>query len=198
MFGNSSAGKVLGGRRIVILSGQSLILAATLAICQPTFKSQGLGGEANSEMTDSEPPMKTVLASDIGRRVQIIGLLGHPLGKLITIRGSWTFPREFLKDMEPKFTITSVNGNKLTKPVDFRHGDFHCLAEEIPEREGEGEVWEVRGCESGRFWGAPSEVEDDVSVGGKPLPPQQQIRLFGFYTYFMYSSYKPVNAALSK
>jgi len=194
------AGMAPDSRRMLVWTGQLLVLLAALAFCQPTFTSQHLAGAAIAEATDGETPITKVLASDIGKRVQIIGLLGHPLGKLVTLRGSWTFPRELEKDGQPTFAVTSVNGKKLNNPVKFRNSDFHCvvggLDDEIPQREGD--TWEVRGCESGRFFGAPGDVLGDVSEGGKPLPPIQQARRFGFYTYFMYSSYKPVSNASSK
>jgi len=53
------------------------------------------------------------------------------------------------------------------------------VIKEIPQREGE--VWEVRGCETGGFRGAPPEVLEDASKAPNPPPIVQHHYKFGFY-----------------
>ena len=145
----------------------------------------------------SEPPMRKVLATDIGTRVQIVGRLGYPLGELVTIQGAWIRPPGPpgmpVKDDSPRFTVTHVNGKKLETPVSFDAFLFSEAwgVEEIPRQEGP--VWEVRGCETGGFRGTPREVWEDASKGPS-RPPAVQHRSdaygFKFYTGFIYSSSK--------
>jgi len=85
MFDTTATGKVSGGRRIVVRAGLYFILLATLAVCQSTSPFPHLPGATTAGMIEGEPPMQKVLASDIGKRVQIVGRLGHSLGELITI-----------------------------------------------------------------------------------------------------------------
>ncbi len=80
-------------------------------------------GAAPARPIEGQPPVQKVLVSDIGKRVQIIGRLGYPLGELVTIRGAWIRPRGLpnqpLKDDTPYFSVTSVNGRRLETPVIF-------------------------------------------------------------------------------
>jgi hypothetical protein len=125
-------------------------------------------GAAPERPIEGEPPVQTVLVTDIGTRVQLIGRIGYPLGKLVTIQGAWIRPRGLpgqpVKDDSPRFTVTSVNGNKLLTPVSFEADLFSEAwgAEEIPQ--SNGPVWEVRGCETGGFRGTPitRESVDDM------------------------------------
>ena len=140
-----------------------------------------------------QPHVQKVLAADIGTRVQIIGRLGYPSGEMVTVQGSWVAPKGLPKDDSPSFIVTMVNGKRLAKPVAFLRGDFgpslHGQDHEIPEVVGQ--VWNLRGCELGGYFGVPAPVLGDVRVDGEQWIPQQA-RRFGFYTTFVYSSSEPL------
>jgi hypothetical protein len=152
-------------------------------------------GAAPAGPIEVQPPLQKVLASDIGTRVQIIGRLGYPLGELVTIHGAWIRPRGLpnqpVKDDTPYFSVTSVNGKRLEKPVIFNFVSKAWGAEEIPRQEGP--VWEVRGCESGGFLGTPREVRDDALKGPNPPPTVAHAWWhyeFKFHSELIYSSFK--------
>jgi hypothetical protein len=154
-------------------------------------------GAAPAPPIKHEPPVQKVLTSEIGKRVQIVGLLGYPLGELVTIRGTWVQPRwlpgQPPKDNTPSFSVTSVNGKLLKTPVDFYFFSGARGAAEIPR--WEGTVWEVRGCETGGFRGTPRQVRDDVPRG--PNPPVAIAHTwsayeFKFHSEFIYSSSKKI------
>jgi hypothetical protein len=142
-----------------------------------------------------ESPVRKVLATEIGARVQIIGRLGHPLGTFVTLRGTWRFPKEWAKDMAASFTVSSVDGKLLREPVEFVAPEFfHPVmrhVQEIPEDVERGEeFWEVRGYETGEFLGTPEAVLRDVPKDRKgPIRQEAPPHAFGFYTRFLYSSY---------
>ena len=107
--------------------------------------------------------MTYIRASDIGRSTVIIGLLGHPIGKLITIEGEWYLPDISLeKDIDPKndrlwLRINAVDGETPTLLVRFpstRLTRAWRLKQEPPPPEI-GDVWQLRGVESGGYKGTP-------------------------------------------
>jgi hypothetical protein len=183
-------------RRRHVGAGLCFSLLAGLVVCQPLMVFPGITGATRSQVIAAESPMKTVLAADIGKSVQIIGRLGRPLGELVTLRGSWRFPEKIMKDMAPSFRVLSVNGKQLKDPVEFvANGFFYPVVSHVAEIPwDEGKVWEVRGYETGEFRVTPREVARDTPEDPNPGPPQQQPRpfKFGFYTHFVYSRYKLV------
>ncbi len=68
---------------------------------------------------ESKPSMNTVLATDIGNRVIIIGRLGVPLGTPVTVKGNWSLPEGITKGFGLRLNVTSVNGEQLDHPVVF-------------------------------------------------------------------------------
>ena len=154
-------------------------------------------GPAGGATIDADGTTQTILASDIGTRVRIIGRLGCPLGELVTIQGAWISLDELagapVKDYSPSFVVASVNGKKLEKPVPFEAPFFTRAwdGEAIPQKKGH--VWELRGCETGGFRGTPEEVRADAVKGREQRPavahPSYAYR-FKFYTEFKYSSFK--------
>ena len=98
----------------------------------------------------------TVNAGDIGRRVQVIGLLGHPLGEMIDIRGHWRSPAPRSKERSLRFHVTEVNGQPIDRPVEFFQRDVQVRKEN--PKPAHGAVWELRGIETGSFRGLPAPV----------------------------------------
>jgi hypothetical protein len=113
-----------------------------------------------STSIDHKPGLETVAYSDIPERVQIIGKLKQPLGKLVTVHGRWTasFPS---KPASPVFVVDSVNGNILDPQAEFD------VVEPVLGKGGEvtkkaiGEEWELRGVETGGFVGFNDKVWEE-------------------------------------
>ena len=64
---------------------------------------------------------KTVdLAEIVDGRVQIVGLLGLPVGEVVDLRGVWVEPPSLSNTKEPRrFEVTHVNGSRLKQPVAY-------------------------------------------------------------------------------
>ena len=83
-----------------------------------------------------------IQVADIGSKVTLIGYLGQPLGKMMTLKGRWKFPGPATKDDSPILTITHVNDKQLAKPVEFYHAQV-----EVTDRDGkeispkDGDIW---------------------------------------------------------
>ena len=137
--------------------------------------------------------MQRVRAADIGNGVEIIGSLGFPLSKVVTIQGEWSkrdaSGRELIiKETWLMFIVSTVNGKRLEKPVDFRGflvtpimgGKMEDLRPEP------GDVWELRGVELGRYYGVPTEMFGEVGPPENMRPAAPYNFGFGFYTEFQY------------
>jgi hypothetical protein len=61
--------------------------------------------------------MANVKASDLLRKVQVLGNLGTPFGKIVTVRGEWHDPGR-RKSGDLRFVITAIDGHP-TKGVEF-------------------------------------------------------------------------------
>ena len=107
---------------------------------------------SNSTGSDENPAPRMVHYSEIPDRLQIIGKLGQPLGRLVTVRGRWTAPFPS-SPASPVFMVNQVNGRLLAAPVEF------VDVEPVWEKDAElakktvGEEWELRGVETGGFVG---------------------------------------------
>ncbi len=71
--------------------------------------------------SEDRPQPKTVELTEIlAGRVQILGLLGQPIGELVELRGVWTEPSTLASTKEPRrFEVTHVNGSQLQKPIAY-------------------------------------------------------------------------------
>ena len=63
-----------------------LFIAGSACSVRPLQESPGQSPNA------TKPAVQQVRATDIGKRVEILGLLGRPLGELVTVRGVWDYP----------------------------------------------------------------------------------------------------------
>jgi hypothetical protein len=155
-------------------------------------------------------PVERILASEIGTRVLVIGCLGIPLGELFTIQGEWDYlnasSRAEFKDgvldlKRPKdsslgLNVVIVNNRQLDRVVRF---DRRWVSAVDPEKLPEiapraGEIWELRGIETGGYRGTPANVMAEVyKTGGAPQAPYE----FGFYTEIRYVSCRVVRSKKS-
>jgi hypothetical protein len=116
-----------------------------------------------------EKVIKTVKASDLIKKVTVIGELGHPLGEVVTIRGKWR--NDLDKGGEGScFVVTHVNGRKLDREVKFWEPHVLPWKERYkgtgmdPIRPSTGEVWDLSGFESGILQGLSNSALKELGL----------------------------------
>lgn len=113
--------------------------------------------------------IKMVKASDLIKKVRIIGELGYPLGEVVTIQGKWR--NDLDKGGEGScFVVTHVNGKKLDREVKFWEPHVLPWKERYkgtgmgPIRPSIGEVWDLRGFESGILQGLSNSALKELGL----------------------------------
>jgi hypothetical protein len=109
-------------------------------------------GRAATPAPTSARPIRLVDLRENG----VVGLLGRPLGTMVTVSGVAMANDQHRKgdDGEPMFLrITSVDGARLPRPVDFAFRKAHDVVD-VPEPM-DGKRFTYRGFETGRFEGVP-------------------------------------------
>jgi hypothetical protein len=71
-----------------------------------------------ASQSDEENLQKVEMSKILERRIQLVGLLGRPLGEVQKIRGHWK-DRDFVKGSSKEFVVESVDGIELKSPVAF-------------------------------------------------------------------------------
>lgn len=113
-------------------------------------------------------PTTAVRVTEIGGDVQLIGRLGEPLGTMLTVVGTWSFPDQSAgptKDYSLRFSISHVGGNRLPHPVVVPVHSVHVTERNgtnaIPDARNhvtlDGQRWTLRAYETGRFTVVPDE-----------------------------------------
>jgi len=120
--------------------------------------------------------------------VAIIGKLGQPLWKVVTIEGKWMPPRLDKPALPPTFAVTKVNGRDLNSAVEFDVVEPVSSPNEHFAKSVEGEVWELRGVETGGFEGFSNEVDEELGLPLASHPPR------GFLTRFCYTKAKRISS----
>jgi hypothetical protein len=122
-----------------------------------------------SHVIADEPPSSTrVSVDDLDRSIVLVGRLGHPLGTMLTLDGTWGYPdqsRGPTKDYSLEFTIHTVNGKRLAQTLTLKTGAVHVIdksgASLIPphkqHKELDGVSWSLRAYETGRYTVMPDE-----------------------------------------
>lgn len=148
------------------------ITATSLAI---TFLLVVAAASRNLPADGKSPPL-SVNVEDIGAKVQLIGRLGQPLGKMMTVSGRWFYPAkpgELLKDDSMRFLVTHVNQKRLTKDVEFDVSQLHVtghagrkvISTDWREQEKlDGQKWTMRLYESGQLFLEPQEFRDELNL----------------------------------
>ena len=167
-----------------------------------------VGAWGQCARTDAQEQHRaTVRAQDIPRSVQILGSLGQPLGRLVTIRGHWVRPGIKAKDRTLEFVVGLVNGEKPAESIVLHglqidsilsHHDrgsksappwdwrFDKKGTEPSPEPVEGETWEMMGVETGHFQDYSPEVWQEIGGPTNQTPPFQR----GLYTRFHFIAMK--------
>lgn len=124
--------------------------------------------------------------ADLDVKARIAGRLGHPLGRIITIRGEWIEPIDPRKDFNdlPIFRVEWVNGKFLEEYVEFPRSAIRGFSDGEEHLPAAGEVWEMRGTEIGGYVGLPSELYIDAS---RDPAAKQNKTPYEFRTHFFFS-----------
>ncbi|MDB6077439.1 MAG: hypothetical protein JWO82_1186 [Akkermansiaceae bacterium] len=132
-----------------------------------------------AERAGENPGKTEVRASDIGVNADIIGLLGRPLGEMMTVTGIYDPDNRRNEGVVNLIRVTKVNGRELPVPVDIESQEYGLGT---PSRFPAGEVLEWRGCELGGYRNFSNEfILEYRATGGSSF---QQAQGFGFYTTF--------------
>lgn len=121
---------------------------------------------------DPKRQRTTINVADIGDSVMLVGRLGKPLGQKLTIRGTWSLPKDVVNDFSPRFTVTSVDHQQLSNPVEFNLGQMRLLTPDhrdaIPARKHwdalDSVEWQLIAYETGRIEITPDEYREKNPV----------------------------------
>jgi hypothetical protein len=113
----------------------------------------------------------------------VVGELGYPLGKEIRVKGTWIKISD-KSDSGLWFSITHVNKRKLDSPIRFGESVVQSVDTMTKKPSySVGDVWELRGFESGVFTGLPREYYTNEKFRELALP---QGGAFAFVNTFEY------------
>lgn len=117
-----------------------------------------------------EPASSTqrVSVDDVDRKLVLIGRLGHPLGTMVTLDGTWGYPDQSkgpTKDYSLEFTIQTVNGKPLARKLTLKTGAIHVIDRHgtnlVPPHKRHSELdgvsWSLRAYETGCYTVQPDE-----------------------------------------
>ncbi|WP_404308187.1 hypothetical protein [Neorhodopirellula lusitana] len=122
----------------------------------------------SSAIADDPPRSTRVSVDDLDQSIVLVGRLGHPLGTMLTLYGTWGYPDQSggtTKDFSLELTIHTVNGKRLAKRLTLKTGAVHVIdksgTSQIPphkmHKELDGVAWSLRAYETGRFTVMPDE-----------------------------------------
>lgn len=130
----------------------------------------------------SEPD--AIWATDLFRKVAVIGKLELPIGEVVTVRGKWRLTKSETEKWQPGcFEITEINGKLLETPVSF---SMFCTASYLGKKPlkadlWDGDTWELRGFETGGLEGIPNKALKEI---GCPIQPFIKYRFSSYFSYY--------------
>ncbi len=156
----------------------------------PSAHTQGVDtGRAFSKAAakESSHTHQKVKVDDIGTAVSLTGRLGEPLGSMLTVSGTWGYPSLRVKDYSVRFSVTSVNGKQLARPVMFPVHAVHVSKDGVSavppharHKELDGVTWSLRAYETGRFTTVPAEYWRERGAPAMIYQPAFASELVGF------------------
>jgi len=119
-------------------------------------------------VADAERTLQSLNVSDLGTEYELIGRLGHPLGTMLTIKGTWGYPDQSngpTKVYDLQLSITEIDGTARKHPLILDVWSVHVIDKQrrslIPSHEKHrdlnGVTWEFRAFETGRHSSMPQE-----------------------------------------
>jgi hypothetical protein len=122
-------------------------------------------------VADGKRLLQSLNVSDLDTDYELIGRFGHPLGTMLTIKGTWGYPDQSngpTKVYDLQFRITEINGIPHTPPLVLDVWSVHVIDKQrqslIPTHENHrdlnGVTWELRAFETGRYSCMPKEYND--------------------------------------
>lgn len=153
----------------------------------------------------AEHPKVQVPVSAVGSSVLLIGRLGQPLGKMMTIQGVWKMNAPVSKDGAIHFHVSHVNENRLEEPVVFHNGHCKLLNETgqptgpTYESQQQFDGWQctLRAYETGGIEGSPLEFYKETG-GGVPQTMYDGLRFVSKIVGVVKSVKAPQQAPISK
>jgi hypothetical protein len=146
--------------------------------------------EALSPAEDGDE-VAIVKASDLLHKVQVLGNLGKPIGKIVTVRGTWHGPGQ-RKSADRRFVVSHIDGQPAQEVEFTEHEVRHVLSGGRPTEDTEkwdwvakgkgviktdppkavvGETWELQAFETAKVTGYPATVWE--AYGEDELPVQR-------------------------
>jgi hypothetical protein len=91
--------------------------------------------------------LKAVDARDLLENVQVIGILGQPLGAMTTIRGTWR--RVNWKDAQAVFRVSHIDGKLTSAPVEFKDNNIRPIYSAGSPATTKGVAWDWKARHNG-------------------------------------------------
>lgn len=166
------------------------------------FAQEGPAAAARPRGKDRK--LTQIRAAEIGKTVEVVGLLGRPIGKVMRVEGEWLVLDEpMAKERLVYFRAKMVDGIALTEPVLFEHRLMEPVQIEGPvSRPTEDEIksgdkCRLEGYEMGRFEGVPGEVYDVLQKKKKtkkipPVPQSPFVVRYRFVTALRYFRFEAI------
>ena len=115
---------------------------------------------------------KLISVDSVSTTHVLVGRLGKPLGEAMRLSGKWHYPQPQEKDYSLRFTITSIDGNTLDKPIEFNIAQLNVSSKNgkslIPalehQKQLEGKTWSFTAYETGRVQIFPNERDSKNPV----------------------------------
>ena len=129
-----------------------------------------------ASQSDEENLQKIEMSKILERRIQLVGILGRPLGEVQKIRGHWK-ARDVAKGSSKEFVVESVDGIELKSPVAFESFFFKATDRDGRELQWDkDDAWEMIAYEGIRV----SNQEGLNKALGRPLNqnPFEGVRSF--------------------
>jgi hypothetical protein len=141
-------------------------------------------GIASWAEEDNHRHLPEVRTRDFLATTTVVGELACPLGKELRIKGTWIELAD-KPDRGLWFSVTYVNNRKLDRPIQFGESvvrPVDTMTKKPPY--SAGDVWELRGFESGAFTGLPREYYTDKKYKELALPQGGAFAFVNTFEYF--------------
>jgi hypothetical protein len=144
-------------------------------------------------VADGKRLLQSLNVSDLNTEYELVGRCGHPLGTMLTIKGTWGYPDQSngpTKVYDLQFSITEIDGVPRKHPLILDVWAVHVIDKQrrslIPphekHRDLNGVAWELRAFETGRHSCMPKEYYDFRGPIAMRQSPSFMSELVGYMT----------------